>query len=162
MEGACPVISYNVYYREVISKAKKSSWNMVTVNRNATSFTLQLNCRKKYEVAVTSLNTYGESDFNDSRIWHLNTQGGNVVLSADSAWVVKWETGFLRLFSKKPRQGVPSIISGSLKRLVGLAHKVSFKAQHDLIKLQAPYTRYFYVIFSSRSLLVVKGCPIYL
>jgi len=72
---------------------------MVTVNRNATSFTLQLNCRKKYEVAVTSLNTHGESDFNDSRIWRFKTQGGIAVLSAALTWVVKREIGFLRLSS---------------------------------------------------------------
>ena len=77
LEGACPVISYNVYYREVISQAARSKWNTVTVSRTTTSYTLYLNCWKEYEIAVTSLNAYKESNFHDSNTWKLRTRGGN-------------------------------------------------------------------------------------
>ncbi len=74
LEGACPVEKYTVYYREVTSSSK---WHSVTVNRNATSYTLHLNCRSEYNVAVTSLSGYGESSLNESKIWNFKTSGGN-------------------------------------------------------------------------------------
>ena len=77
-EGACPIVSYNVYYREVA--ARNNSWYSVTVHRNKTSCTLHLNCRKEYDVAVTSLSGSGESAFNDSKIWNFQTGGGRVSL----------------------------------------------------------------------------------
>jgi len=80
LEGACPVMSYNVYYREVILQAAKSKWTTVTVGRTTTSYTLYLNCWKEYEIAVTSLNADGESNFHDSNTWKLRTRGGTFVL----------------------------------------------------------------------------------
>lgn len=77
LDGACPVERYNIYYREVISRARKRKWQSVTVNRNTTSYTLHLNCWKEYEIAVTSLNTYGESAMSDNWIWKFKTGGGN-------------------------------------------------------------------------------------
>lgn len=77
LDGACLVVRYNVYYREVILHVKKSKWNSVAVNRNVTSYTLHLKCNKKYEIAVTSLNAYRESDISDSQIWKFKTKGGN-------------------------------------------------------------------------------------
>lgn len=77
LEGACPVVSYNVYHREVFSPASKSKWNSATVNRNSTNHTLYLNCRKQYELAVTSVNSHGESEF---QIWNFRTKGGNGIL----------------------------------------------------------------------------------
>ncbi|KAJ7385283.1 hypothetical protein OS493_016354 [Desmophyllum pertusum] len=78
LEGACPVVRYTVYYREVLSPAIKSKWHSpVTVNRNTTSYTLHLNCRKEYDIAVTSLNANTESALNDSKIWNFKT-GGDV------------------------------------------------------------------------------------
>lgn len=75
LEGACPVIMYNVYYRQV---TRKSKWQSVTVNGKTVSYTLQLKCREDYEVAVTSLSGYKESAFNESKIWKFKTQGGDV------------------------------------------------------------------------------------
>ena len=75
IEGACPVITYTVYYREV---AKKSKWQSVTVRGKTNSYTLQLKCREEYEVAVTSLSGYKESAINESKIWKFKTQGGDV------------------------------------------------------------------------------------
>ena len=78
-EGACPVVSYTVYYREVVlSVARNNSWYSITVHRNKTSCTLHLNCRKEFDVAVTSLSGSGESAFNDSKIWNFQTGGGKV------------------------------------------------------------------------------------
>ena len=78
-EGACPVVNYTVYYREVMSSARNNSWYSVTVPRNKTSCTLHLTCRKEYDVAVTSQNGFGESPLNDSKIWNFKTGGGKVV-----------------------------------------------------------------------------------
>ena len=78
LEGACPVVRYKVYYREVISHVNnESKWKSVAVNRNVTSHTLHLKCWKEYEIAVTSLTTQGESDFKDSGIWKFKTKGGS-------------------------------------------------------------------------------------
>ena len=104
LEGACPVMSYNVYYREVISQAVKSKWNTVTVSRNATIHTLQLNCRKEYEIAVTSLNTHGESDLKDSRTWRFKTLGGNKVLFA-AYTLGSGKSAFVRHFQTNSSDG---------------------------------------------------------
>ncbi|XP_078368380.1 uncharacterized protein LOC144652235 [Oculina patagonica] len=73
LEGACPVEKYTVYYREVMSSSK---WHSVSVSKNTTSYTLHLNCRSEYNVAVTSLSGYGESSLNESKIWNFKTSGG--------------------------------------------------------------------------------------
>ncbi|XP_068740133.1 platelet-derived growth factor receptor alpha-like [Montipora capricornis] len=73
---ACPVDKYIVHYREVISLKAKSNWHSVTVNRNETSYMLHLNCRKEYDVAVTSLSGHSESNLSDSKIWNFKTGGG--------------------------------------------------------------------------------------
>ncbi|KAJ7336065.1 hypothetical protein OS493_013442 [Desmophyllum pertusum] len=75
LEGTCPVLRYTVYYREVLSPAIKSKWHLLTANRNTTSYTLHLNCRKEYDIAVTSLTTYTESALNDSKIWSFKIGG---------------------------------------------------------------------------------------
>ena len=77
LEGACPVMSYNVYYREVISQAVKRKWKTVAASKITTRYPLYLNCWKEYEIAVTSLTAYGESNFHDSNTWKLRTIGGN-------------------------------------------------------------------------------------
>ena len=83
LEGACPVVRYKVYYREVISHVNnESKWNSVAVNRNITSHTLHLKCQKEYEIAVTSQTTQGESDFKDSGIWKFKTKEGGSRSSA--------------------------------------------------------------------------------
>ena len=69
----CPVVQYNVNYREVISQAEKGHWNSITVSRNTTSYTLDLGCRKQYEIAVTAFYSYGESYKEDSKIWKFKT-----------------------------------------------------------------------------------------
>ena len=74
-KGACPVITYTIYYRKVV---KNSKWQSVTVKGKTNSYTLQLKCREEYEVAVTSLRGYKESPFNESKIWNFKTQGGDV------------------------------------------------------------------------------------
>ena len=78
LDGVCPVLSYSVYYREVFSQAVKSKWHTVTVSSATTSYTLHLSCWKEYEIAVTSLTAYGESNFHDSNTWKLRTRGGNL------------------------------------------------------------------------------------
>ena len=79
LDGVCPVLSYSIYYRQIISMARKSQsqWNLaVTMDRNATSHTLHLHCRKEYEIAVAALNAHGESGVDDSRTWKFKTGGG--------------------------------------------------------------------------------------
>ena len=78
LEGTCSIDKYTVYYREVIFLDVKSKWHSVTVNGNATSFTLHLSCRKEYDVAVTSWSADSESNLSDSKIWNFKTGGGNV------------------------------------------------------------------------------------
>ena len=78
LEDVCQVEQYKVYYREIFSQANKGKWSSVTVNRNATSYILHLHCWKEYEIAVTSLNSYGESSITDSEVWKFRTLGGNI------------------------------------------------------------------------------------
>ena len=77
LDGACPVDQYKVYYSEVILQAENKNWSSVTVNRNTTSYTIQLTCGREYEIAVTSLATQRESNFHESRIWKFKIRGGN-------------------------------------------------------------------------------------
>ena len=79
LEGACPVVRYTVHYREVILPPGTSTWTSVNINRNATSYTLHLNCMKEYEIAVTSFNAHRESVLNDSQIWKFKTGGGKFI-----------------------------------------------------------------------------------
>lgn len=89
VEGACPVVGYNVYSREVISRSGKSKWNIATVQKNATEYILYLRCRKQYEVAVTSLVEHRESALNESWIWNFKTGGGTTTLfAAVNMWVL--------------------------------------------------------------------------
>ena len=78
LEDVCQVEQHKLYYREIFSQASKGKWNSVTVNRNATSYILHLHCWKEYEIAVTSLNSYGESSINDREVWKFRTLGGNL------------------------------------------------------------------------------------
>ena len=89
MDGACPVDQYKVYHREVILQAENKNWSSVTVNRDATSHTIQVMCEKEYEVAVTSLASQRESYFHKSRIWKFKTKGGNGTIMRLSVKVSK-------------------------------------------------------------------------
>ena len=80
LDGACPTVGYTLYYRKVMSLGRKTNWHSIAVNRNYTTYTLQLNCRKEYDVAVTSRSAYKESNFGDSIIWNFKTGGGDVFL----------------------------------------------------------------------------------
>ena len=75
LEGACPIDGYSIYYREVIHGIK-SKWYSVTVNRNATSYMLHLNCDKEYDVAITSRSGYAESNLSESKMWNFKTVRG--------------------------------------------------------------------------------------
>ncbi|XP_068751010.1 uncharacterized protein [Montipora capricornis] len=72
---ACAVDKYILHYREVVFLEVKSNWHSVTVNRNETSYMLHLNCRKEYDVAVTSWSGHSESNLSDSKIWNFKTGG---------------------------------------------------------------------------------------
>ena len=73
MERICHVVEYNVYYREVILRDEKGHWNLITVDRNTTSYTLHLECWKQYEITVTAFYSHGESDKEDRKIWNFKT-----------------------------------------------------------------------------------------
>ena len=79
LDGACPVVQYKVYYKEANLEAEKkpSGWISVIVNRNTTSYTIQLMCGREYKIVVTSLAAQRESDFRKSRKWQFKTKGGN-------------------------------------------------------------------------------------
>lgn len=83
LDGACPIVGYTLYYREVMSLGRKTNWHSIAVDRNDTTYTLQLSCGKEYDVAVTSRSAYKESNFSDSNIWNFKTGGGNVALYCD-------------------------------------------------------------------------------
>ena len=90
LDGACPVVQYKVYHREVIPQGDKKNWNSVTVNRNATNYTIQLICGREYEIAVTSLAAQRESNFHESRIWKFKTKGGNgAIMKLDFKAIIK-------------------------------------------------------------------------
>ena len=76
LELACPVVGYNISYREVFSPADKSKWNLFPVNINATNHTLYLRCGKEYELVVTSLIGPRGNSMVNSRIWNFKTGGG--------------------------------------------------------------------------------------
>ena len=81
LNGACSVLGYKVYHRKV-SLAGTSPWSFETVNKDCTHHTLDLDCSKEYEVAVTSLSAANastdstESSFSDSRIWNFKVRRG--------------------------------------------------------------------------------------
>ena len=76
LEGACPVVGYNVYYREV--QTRKGTWISLAVNRNATNYTLTLpDCWKKYGIAVTSQYALREDSLGYSQVWNVITRGGD-------------------------------------------------------------------------------------
>ncbi|XP_078365914.1 uncharacterized protein LOC144650130 [Oculina patagonica] len=77
LDGACPIVGYTVYYREVMSLERKGGWHSVTLNRNMTSYTLFVNCGKEYDVAVTSRSGNKESNLGDSKIWNFKTERGD-------------------------------------------------------------------------------------
>ena len=54
--GSCSAVDmYTVYYREVKPGNNASIWKVVNVSRFADHYNLELECFKKYEVAVTGL-----------------------------------------------------------------------------------------------------------
>ena len=77
-EEECHVFWFLVYYREVISKVNRGQWNIVNVSQhNTTSYDLQLQCHKKYEITVTASTANGETPLNQSKLWNVATRGGN-------------------------------------------------------------------------------------
>lgn len=80
IEGACPVMGYNVSYREVISPWQKSKWHSAIVKGKATNYTLRLRCGKEYEIKVTSLIGQRKSSMTDNRKWKFKIGGGNASL----------------------------------------------------------------------------------
>ena len=68
MESRCTVVQYNVNWL-----AEKGHWNSITVSGNTTSYTLDLECWKQYEITITSFYSYGGSDKVDSKIWNFKT-----------------------------------------------------------------------------------------
>jgi len=61
---------YTVYYREVKAGNTASIWKAVNVSRFADHYTLELECFKEYEVAVTR---WGAKSF---RPWKVKTGQG--------------------------------------------------------------------------------------
>lgn len=73
---ACPVESYNVYFRKVLPGFGKTKWSSVYVSSKDTHHTLDLQCQKEYEIAVTAKISSGETPFNHSSWWKVKTGQG--------------------------------------------------------------------------------------
>ena len=73
MERMCPVLQYNVNYREIILHSERGHWNSITVSGNTTSYTLHLECWKQYEITITSFYSYRESGKENGKIWNFKT-----------------------------------------------------------------------------------------
>lgn len=72
----CPVESYKVYFRKVLTRSGKTKWTSVYVSSKETHHTLDLQCQKEYEIAVTAKISSGETPFNHSSWWKVKTGQG--------------------------------------------------------------------------------------
>lgn len=79
-DGECPVTSYTVYYR-VMERMTASAWKEVLVSNDQLQTTLQLKCRKMYEIAVTAWSSHGETTRNQSKQLVTTWGGKNFKLS---------------------------------------------------------------------------------
>ena len=68
----CPLEGYNIYYREVA----KLKWRSVHVSSKESHRTLDLQCQKEYEIAVTARISSGETPLNHSNWWKVKTGQG--------------------------------------------------------------------------------------
>jgi len=72
----CSLEWYNVYYREVLAGFDKIKWRSVNVSSKETHHTLELQCQKEYEIAVTARISSGETPLNHSNWWKVKTGQG--------------------------------------------------------------------------------------
>ncbi|KAJ7323431.1 hypothetical protein OS493_031628 [Desmophyllum pertusum] len=95
---ACPLEMYTVRYREVLAGFGRSQWLLLDVSSKETNHTLELQCHKVYEVAVTARISSGETPMNHSRWWKVKTgQGFPQIIKAVSGKsnvTVSWEYPF--------------------------------------------------------------------
>ena len=73
----CPLERYIVYYREVSTGFSERKWIFVHVSSKDTHHTLELQCQKEYEIAVTAKISSGETPLNYSSWWKVKTGQGN-------------------------------------------------------------------------------------
>ena len=74
-QGFCPVDTYTVYYREVMSGINGSRWRAVNVSQFANHYNLKLKCYKEYEITVAAWS--GETPLKQRKLWKCKTRGGN-------------------------------------------------------------------------------------
>lgn len=85
LEGACPVLAYNIYYKKVGSpRSGESKKHLISIDGSINHYTLHLNCSHEYEINVTSMDGHMESD--SSRTLKFKPSGGKlkIILNLES------------------------------------------------------------------------------
>ena len=85
LEGACPVLAYNIYYRRVSSqRSGESKRDLISIDGSINQYTLHLNCSHEYEINVTSMDGHMESD--SSQTLKFKPSGGKlkIILNSES------------------------------------------------------------------------------
>ena len=92
LEGACPVLAYNIYYRGVSSPPSgESKRDLISIDGIINHYTLHLNCSHEYEINVTSMDGHMESD--SSQTLKFKPSGGKlkIILDLESFFVLLFE-----------------------------------------------------------------------
>lgn len=85
LEGACPALAYNIYYRRVSSsRSGESKRDLIKIDGSINHYTLHLNCSHEYEINVTSMDGHMESD--SSHTLKFKPSGGKlkIILNLES------------------------------------------------------------------------------
>ena len=80
---ACPSEMYILRYREIAEESDRYQWRSVKVSSKDTHYTLELQCHKVYQSAVTAKIAGGETPLNHSRWWKVKTGQGNASKSVN-------------------------------------------------------------------------------
>ena len=74
----CPIKGYFVYYREVHEQDGQSNWTREHIKDAETrQYKLPMRCRRRYEVGITVINSFGESQITTLEI-PTGSQGNKV------------------------------------------------------------------------------------
>lgn len=85
LEGACPVLAYNIYYRRVGSpRSGESKKHLISIDGSINHYTLHLNCSHEYEINVTSMDGHMESD--SSQTLKFKPSGGKLKIILNSVF----------------------------------------------------------------------------
>ena len=124
LEGACPVLAYNIYYRKLNSpRSVEGKRDLIRVDGSINHYTLQLHCSGEYEINVTSLNGHMESD--SRQTWRFKTDGGKLKT------IPKYDN---RIFSNDDGDG-----NQDVKKAIGLLRKTTtLHVHHAFLYISLP------------------------